>query len=48
MNAEQRIKMIRLIEKIDKNTEFSQKIGIRNTSGFVSEKSKKITIDSRL
>ena len=42
MNTEQRIKMIRLIEKIDKNPEFSQKIGIRNTSAFVSDKSKKI------
>ena len=46
MNTEQRIKMIRLIEKIDKNPEFSQKIGIRNTSAFVSDKSKKITTDS--
>ena len=48
MNTEQRIKMIRLIEKIDKNPEFSQKIGIRNTSAFVSDKSKKITTDSHV
>jgi hypothetical protein len=48
MNTEQRIKMIRLIEKIDKNPEFSQKIGIRNTSTFVSDKSKKITTDSHV
>lgn len=48
MNTEQRIKMIRLIEKIDKNLEFSQKIGIRNTSAFVSDKSKKITTDSHV
>ena len=48
MNTEQRIKMIRLIEKIDKNPEFSQKIGIRNTAAFVSDKSKKITTDSHV
>lgn len=48
MNTEQRIKIIRLIEKIDKNPEFSQKIGIRNTSAFVSDKSKKITTDSHV
>lgn len=41
MNAEQRIKMIRLIEKIDKNPEFSKKIGVRNISDFVPEKSPK-------
>ena len=45
MNTEQRIKMIRLIEK---NPEFSQKIGIRNKSAFVSDKSKKITTDSHV
>ena len=48
MNTEQRIKMLRLIEKIDKNPGFSQKIGIRNTSAFVSDKSKKITTDSHV
>ena len=47
MNTEQRITMIRLIEKIDKNPEFSQKIGVRNRSDFVLEKSKKLTTDSQ-
>ena len=46
MNTEQRIKIIRLTEKIDKNPEFSQKIGIRNKSAFVSGKPKKVTTDS--
>lgn len=48
MNTEQRIKRIRLIEKIDKNPEFSQKIGVRNASDFVLEKSKKAIIYSHL
>ena len=48
MNTEQRIKRIRLIEKIDKNPEFRQKIGVRNVSDFVSEKSKKAIIYSHL
>lgn len=29
MNAAQRIRIIRLIEKIDKNPEFSNKIGVK-------------------
>ena len=48
MDTEQRIKMIRMIEKIDKNPKFSQKIGIRNTSGFVSEKQQELTTKSHL
>lgn len=46
MNTERRIKRIRLIEKIDKNPEFSQKIGVRNTSDFILEKSKKMRMYS--
>lgn len=41
MNTEQRIKRICLIEKIDKNPKFSHKIGVRNTSDFISEKNTK-------
>lgn len=37
MNTEQRIKLIRLIEKIDKNPEFSHKLGVRNASDFTSK-----------
>lgn len=30
MNAEHRIRLIRVIEKIEKNPEFSKKLGIKN------------------
>lgn len=30
MNAEYRMRLIRVIEKIEKNPEFSKKIGIKN------------------
>ena len=38
MNVEQRIKRIRLIDKIDKNPTFSQKIGVRNRLDFIPKK----------
>ena len=41
MNVEQRIRVIRLIEKINKNLEFSNKIGIKNISEFTTEMQKK-------
>ena len=41
MNAAQRIRIIRLIEKIDKNPEFSNKIGVKNISEFTTEMQKK-------
>lgn len=41
MNVVQRIRVIRLIEKIDKNPEFSNKIGIKNISEFTKEMQKK-------
>lgn len=41
MNVVQRIRVICLIEKIDKNPEFSNKIGIKNISEFTTEMQKK-------
>lgn len=41
MNTAQRIRIIRLIEKIDKNPEFSNKIGVKNISEFTMEMQKK-------
>jgi hypothetical protein len=45
MNTAQRIRMIRIITKIDNNPDFSKKIGVKNTSIFKPEKnnSKKVT-----
>ena len=45
MNTAQRIRMIRIITKIDNNSDFSKKIGVKNTSTFKPEKnnSKKVT-----
>ena len=36
-----KIRLIRMIEKIEKNPEFSSKIGVRNTSEFISSKQSK-------
>ena len=36
MNAAQRLRLIRIIEKIEKNPEFSNKLGVKNTSDFIS------------
>ena len=41
MKVVQRIRVIRLIEKIDKNPEFSNKIGVKNISEFTTEMRKK-------
>ena len=38
MNAEQRIRLIRIIEKIEKNPEFSNKLGLKNRFDLISEK----------
>ena len=38
MNAEQRIRLIRIIEKIEKNPEFSNKLGLKNIFDLISEK----------
>ena len=34
MDTAQKIRLIRMIEKIEKNPEFSSKIGVRNTSSL--------------
>ena len=41
MNVAQRIQLIWIIEKIEKNPEFSNKLGVKNTSGFISDKQRK-------
>ena len=41
MDTAQRIKLIRMIEKIEKNPKFSNKIGVRNTSEFTLRKQSK-------
>ena len=41
MDTAQRIRLIRIIEKIEKKPEFSSKIGVRNTSEFISSKQSK-------
>ena len=42
MNAARRIRLIRIIEKIEKNPEFSNKLGVKNTSDFISDKQQKM------
>ena len=42
MNVAQRIQLIRIIEKIEKNPEFSNKLGVKNTPDFISDKQKKM------
>ena len=41
MNVAQRIRLIRIIEKIEKNPEFSNKLGVKNTSEYLAEKEQK-------
>lgn len=41
MDTAQRIRLIRMIEKIEKNPELSSKIGVRNLSEFISSKQSK-------
>ena len=38
MEAAQRIRLIRIIEKMEKNPAFSNKLGIKNTSEYLAEK----------
>ena len=42
MNVAQRIRLIRIIEKIEKNPEISNKLGLKNTSDFISDKQQKM------
>ena len=42
MNAVQRIRLIRIIEKIEKNPKFSNKLGVKNASDFISDKQRKM------
>ena len=41
MEAAQRIRLIRIIEKKKKNPEFSNKFGMKNTSEYLAEKEPK-------
>ena len=41
MEAAQRIRLIRIIEKMEKNPEFCNKFGIKNTSEYIAEKESK-------
>ena len=41
MEAAQRIRLIRIIEKMEKNPAFSNKISIKNTSEYLAEKEQK-------
>ena len=41
MIAKQRIRLIRIKEKIEKNPEFSNKLGVKNTSDFILDKQQK-------
>ena len=38
MDTVQKIRLIRMIEKIEKNPEYSSKNGVRNTTEFISSK----------
>lgn len=44
MEAAQRIRLIRIIEEIEKNPEFCNKFGIKNTSEYIAEKEPKKSI----
>lgn len=41
MDAAKRIQLIRIIEKMEKNPEFSEKLGIKNKSVLKPEKEQK-------
>ena len=41
MEAAQRIRLIRIIEKMEKNSAFSNKLGIKNASEYSAEKEQK-------
>ena len=38
MEAAQRIRLVRIIEKMEKNPAFSNKLGIKNTSEYLDSK----------
>ena len=40
MEAVHRIRLVRIIEKMEKNPAFSNKLGIKNTSEYSAEKMK--------
>ena len=44
MEAAQRIRLIRIIEKMEKNLAFSNKLGIKNTSEYLSEGEKNVIV----
>lgn len=48
MNAEQRLRLIRVIEKIKRNPEFSEKLGIRDQSKLKSRKEEEELIEIEL
>ena len=41
MKAAQRIRLARIIEKMEKNPAFSNKFGMKNTSEYLAEKEQK-------
>ena len=41
MEAAQRIRLIRIIEKMERNSAFSNKLGIKNASEYSAEKEQK-------
>ena len=41
MEAAQRIRLIRIIEKMERNSAFSNNLGIKNTSEYLAEKEPK-------
>ena len=44
MDTAQRMRLVRIIEKIDKNKDFSRRIGIKNVSTFKKPERKKAVI----
>lgn len=41
MDVRQRMQLVRLIEQIEQNPNFSKRIGITNTSSFISKNEKR-------
>ena len=39
MNAEERMRMIRIVEKLERNKEYGKRLGIKNTSVIKKSKS---------
>lgn len=44
MNPEQRMRLVRIIEKMENNKNFSRRIGIKNVSTFKKPDRKKVMI----